>query len=90
MQGEKLAFACERILKAVEGIVKDRDGKEHEAFLSLRDETQRGNRLIAELSDDVRRSNALFKPVAWRQHELLSDAEIASFSEETQRRLQSV
>lgn len=90
MQNEKLALACGQILEAVEAVAKNRKGKEHEAFLKLWEETVSGNRLIAELFDDVRRSNALLKLMAWRRHSLLSEAEIALFSEETQRWLQSV
>lgn len=88
LQSEKLALACSQILQVAEAVVKDRKGKEHEAFLKLWEEMDSGNRLIAELFDDVRRSNALLKLMAWRRLNLLSDTEIASFSEETQQRLQ--
>lgn len=87
IQSEKLALACERILSAAEGIAKQRKDNEHEAFLKLWNETNRGNELIGELFDDIRRSNALFKLIAWRKNNLLSDSELASFSEETQQAL---
>ena len=89
IQSEKLALACERILAAAESIAKQRKDNEHEAFLKLWDETNRGNKLIAELFDDIRRSNAIFKLIAWRKNSLLSDAELALFSEETQEAIRS-
>ena len=90
IQSEKLALACDRILEAAEDIVEKRKENEHEAFLKLWEETSIGNRLIAELFDDLRRSNALFKLIAWRKNNLLSDAELELFSEETQQALRRV
>ena len=90
MQSEKLSVACERILETAEGIIKERAGNEHEAFLKLWVETNKGNREIAELFDDLRRSNAIFKLIAWRKNNLLSDAELALFTEETQQALRCV
>jgi hypothetical protein len=90
MQSDKLSAACERILVAAEDIARKRTGNEHETFLKLWEETNEGNRLIAELFDDLRRSNALFKLIAWRKNDLLSDAELALFSEETQQALRRV
>ena len=84
IQSEKVALTCERILSAAESIAKQRKNNEHEAFLKLWDEANKGNELIAELFDDIRRSNALFKLIAWRKHNLLSKAELDLFSEETQ------
>ena len=72
MQSEKLSVACERILGKAEGMLKERTENEHEAFLKLWEETNNGNRLIAELFDDLRRSNAIVKLVAWRKNNLLS------------------
>jgi hypothetical protein len=87
MQSEKLALTCERILVAAEDIARHRKDHEHEAFLKLWEETTSGKRLIAEPFDDVRRSNAVFKLMAWRRNGLLSDAEVAQFSEGTQQLL---
>jgi len=84
IQSAKVALACERILSAAERIAKQRKDNEHEAFLKLWDEVNKGNELIAELFDDIRRSNALSKLIAWRKNNLLSEAELDLFSEETQ------
>jgi hypothetical protein len=84
MQDAKLALACERILDQAERIVQERTGKEHEAFLKLWAAVEEGNEEIARLFDDVRRSHALFKLMAWRKHGLLRDDELALFSAETQ------
>ena len=87
IQSEKVALTCERILSAAESIAKQRKNNEHEAFLKLWDEANKGNELIAELFDDIRRSNALFKLIAWKKNNLLSKAELDLFSEETQQAL---
>jgi hypothetical protein len=87
IQGAKLALACERVLAAAESVAKQRKGREHEAFLRLWEEVNEGNDMIAQLFDDVRRSNAMFKLMAWRKNGFLSDAELGFFSEETRRKL---
>jgi hypothetical protein len=87
LQSDKLALACDRVLSAAERIAQQRAGDEHQAFLKLCHEVKQANDTIAQLFDDIRRSNALMTLVGWRHAGLLSDAELALFSEETQEAL---
>lgn len=80
IQDEKLSLVCERVFGLVESIAKQRKGEEHEAFLKLWEAVNEGNELIAQLFNDTRRSNAMFKLMAWRKHGLLSDAELGLFT----------
>ncbi|MFA7232388.1 MAG: hypothetical protein WC071_14035 [Victivallaceae bacterium] len=83
MEPEKLALACERILSRAALITQNRKGKEHEAFLKLWREVNDGNKEIANMFDDIRRSTAIFKLLAWRTNGLLSDEELSKFSPPT-------
>ena len=84
MEKEKLALACDQILRRVEGIIQERNGKEHEAFLKVWSNIQEGNAEIALMFDDIRRSNAILKLIAWRTNGLLNDEELRLFSALTQ------
>ena len=84
MQEEKLAFVCDQILRRVEGIIQERNGKEHEAFLQVWSKIQEGNAEVALMFDDIRRSNAILKLIAWRKNGLLNDEELGLFSAPTQ------
>lgn len=87
MQDEKIDMACGRILAATEAIVNQRQGNEHQAYLKLWDEVDKGNEMIAELFDNMTRSKAIFKLMAWKREGFLSDDELALFSEQTQQKL---
>ena len=84
MEEEKLAVACDRILRRIEHIIQERNGKEHEAFLKVWGNIQEGNAEIALMFDDIRRSNAILKLMAWRRNGLLNDEELQLFSGPTQ------
>ncbi len=84
IEKEKLAVACDQILCRIEGIIQERNGKEHEAFLKVWSNIQEGNAEIALMFDDIRRSNAILKLMAWRRNGLLNDEELRLFSISTQ------
>jgi hypothetical protein len=76
--------ACARILDALAQILQKKDGREHEAYLELWELLQNQDGLIASLFDDFKRSTALYKLAAWQRHGLVSDSDLALFTEETQ------
>ncbi len=84
MEKELLNMACERILLKVDKILKERKGKEHEAYLELFRLLDEEDKDIAIMFDDLRRSNALVKLVAWKNNGLFTDEQFTEFSEETQ------
>ncbi len=87
LQERMLATACERVLNKIESIVKDRKGREHEAYLELWKILRHEDKDIAMMFDDLRRSNAIMKLASWKANNLLSDHDLESFTEETQHRL---
>jgi hypothetical protein len=76
--------ACARILDAVAQIVQQRDGREHEVYLALWELLHEQDELIASMFDDFKRSTALYKLAAWQRHGLVTESEMALFTEETQ------
>ena len=76
--------ACTRILDAVAQIVQKKDGREHEAYLELWELLQKQDNLIASMFDDFKRSTAFYKLAAWQRHGLVSESDLALFTEETQ------
>lgn len=90
MQDAKLARLCEEILAEAERLCADRRGREHDADLALWDHINKRDAQLAELFDDVRRSNAILKLMAWRRHGLLSPEEVSAFTPGTQKALSGI
>lgn len=84
LETRALNHTCARILDSVLQIVEKREGREHEAYLELWDLIQKQDDLIAVMFNDFKRSTAFFKLAAWQRHGLVSESELASFTEETQ------
>lgn len=84
LKNSALNKACAQILNDVAQIVQKGDGREHEAYLKLWKLIQRQDDLIASMFDDFKRTTALYKVAAWQRHGLLSEVDLALFSEETQ------
>jgi hypothetical protein len=82
--------ACARILDAVTQIVQNRGGREHEAYLALWELLQTQNEMIASMFDDFKRSTALYKLAAWQRQGLITESDLALFTEETQARVQAI
>jgi hypothetical protein len=76
--------ACSRIFESAGEIVEKRKGREYEAYLELWALMQKQDELISAMFDDFKRSTAFFKLAAWQRHELVSETDLAMFSEETQ------
>ncbi len=75
--------ACARMLDAVAQLVQNREGREHEAYLALWELLHEQDELIASLFDDFKRSTALYKLAAWQRHGLVTESDLAFFTEET-------
>ncbi|MCK5148427.1 hypothetical protein KAR48_16845 [bacterium] len=87
MKDNALNFSCERILEKIEGVIKERNGKEHEVYLQLWRLLKKEDREIAIMFDDLKRSNSLHKLAAWRRNGIISGDSFAEFSDETQKRV---
>lgn len=76
--------ACSRILDAVPKILQNRAGREHEAYLELWKMLQEKDDSIASMFNDFKRSTAYYKLAAWHRQGLVSEDDLALFTEETQ------
>jgi hypothetical protein len=82
--------ACAHILDAVAQIVQQRDGGGHEAYLALWELLHKRDALIASLFDDFERSTAVYKLAAWQRHGLVTESDLASFTEETRATVKAI
>jgi len=83
MKPRVLSDACARILNAVQSVVQTRDGGNHEAYLALWDLLKKEDASIAFMFDDFKRSTGFFKLAAWQREGLVSESDLALFTEET-------
>jgi hypothetical protein len=90
MKTRALNDACARILDAVAQIVQKKDGREHEAYLELWDFIRKQDKLIALMFDEFKRSTASYKLAAWQRHGLVSESDMALFTEETQAKVRAI
>ena len=90
MKPRVLEDACARILKAVESAIQTRDGGSHQAYLALWDLLKKEDASIAFMFDDFKRSTGLIKLAAWQRYGLLSESDLALFSEETRKIVKAI
>src|SRR5208337_1905434 len=84
MKARVLDDACALVLTRVESILQKREGRNHEAYLELWDLLHKEDHKIASMFDDLKRSTAFFKLAAWQSHGIVSESDLALFTEETQ------
>jgi len=89
LKADALNFACERILKKVEELTREREGKENETYLKLWKLMKQEDREIAIMFDEMKRSTSLLKLVAWKRNGVISDERFSEFSDETQQTIKS-
>lgn len=80
---ELLAEACERILAEVRELIDDKSEDNHARYLALFKLMRKRDREIADMFNDLKRSNAIYMLTALRHHGLLTDGLLERFSEET-------
>ena len=90
MKPRVLSNACALILNAVESVVQKRDGGNHEAYLALWGLLKKEDASIAFMFDDFKRSTAFFKLAAWQRHGLVSESDLALFTEETRNIIKAI
>ncbi len=79
-----LNSACETIFQRIEQLSSTRKGREHATYLELWKLMNQEDKVIAEMFDDLKRSNAVFKIAALKHHGVLTDEQLALFSQEIQ------
>ncbi|GGW73812.1 hypothetical protein [Alishewanella tabrizica] len=79
-----LNSACETIFRRIEQISSTRKDREHETYLELWKLINKEDEAIAEMFNDLKRSNAVFKIAALKHYGVLTDEQLAQYSQETQ------
>ena len=90
MKDTKLSQVCEKILGAVGSVINNKGNENHKAYLDVWEIVQAGDSDIAEMFNDLRRSNAVLKLAAWNRYGLLTESELSSFSEETRSTIDAI
>lgn len=88
LKDELLAKACDEVFIKVNALSEMRSGCEHQSYLTLWELVQNENRKIAEMFDDLKRSNAILKISALKRYNILSEEQLCLFSNETQKYVQ--
>jgi len=83
MKDAKLNQVCEQILWAVSSVIINKGNENHKAYLEVWEKVQTGDSDVAEMFNDLRRSNAVLKLAVWQRYGLLAERELNEFSEET-------
>ena len=79
-----LNIACENIFEKIEKLTHERIGQEHKTYLDLCELIKKEDIEISIIFNDLKRSNAFHKLVAWRRNNIISDEKFSEFSNETQ------
>ena len=85
-----LNIACERIFHKIERLVDSRGAESHKYYLKLWKVMEEEDKEISLMFNELKRSTAIFKLSVWKRNGLLSDENFEEFSEETQRRIESL
>lgn len=85
-QPQLLERLCERILQQVAQAATESNKTQHERYLNVYAVIQEQNGVIADLFDDLRRSNAYLRILLMRREGLITDDEWSEFSEEVRTR----
>ncbi|MDP5136192.1 hypothetical protein ORJ04_09545 [Rheinheimera baltica] len=80
LKASLLSSACEAIFQRIEQISSTRKGREHESYLALWKLINKEDDVIAEMFNDLKRSNAVLKVAALKRHGVLTDDQLALFS----------
>jgi hypothetical protein len=75
---------CQGVLSDVQRACSDAAATAHERYAKVFEIVEARNRTMAEIFDDVRRSNAVFRATLMRSSALITDEEFSEFSEELQ------
>ena len=83
-----LAEVCEQIFQKVESIAKLRNGKEYKKYIELWTLINNEDDSIAEMFDDLKRSNAIYRLAAMHSHGILTSEILNEFSDETRKNIE--
>lgn len=90
LQDQALNIACERIFHKINKVIESRGAESHKYYLKLWTVLREQDEEISLMFDDLKRSTATFKLSVWKRNGILSDENLKEFTEETQKRIESL
>ena len=87
LRPQALQRYCKRVMEDVNKVIHDNEGDAHERYIEMYKIVQDGDKKLALMFDGFSRSKALDQMVMYYGNDLLSEEEIAQFSDETQERI---
>lgn len=81
---------CRRVLSDIQGACSDTAATAHERYAQVFGLIEDQNKTMAEIFDDIRRSNAVLRVTLMRTSGLITDEEFAEFSEELRNAVQRI
>jgi hypothetical protein len=84
IKDKKLNAICADTLNEINQEIKDKEDKNHKVYLKVWDIVNTRDRDIADMFNDLRRSNAVFKLALWYKNGYLTEKELTEFTQETQ------
>ena len=81
---------CQRTLDELAAMLRAREGSAHDQYRRAYELIEQRDEELARAFDDYRRSTAVMQLVIMRRMGLLSDEELAAFSEQTQQAVRGV
>jgi hypothetical protein len=82
VRDDALQRYCERVLLDMQSLISDTTRSAHERYLAIYGLIEDRDDMLARLFNDFRRSTAVVQLIGMVNQKLISDSEIASFSDE--------
>jgi len=73
---------CDKVLSEIQYFIGERDKSSHARYLEIYKRIHERDETIADLFNDLKRSNAVFKLAGMRYQNLVTDDEYAQFSQD--------
>ena len=83
IKDEKLNAVCADILDEIDREIKNKEEKNHKIYLNIWSIVNTRDKDVADMFNDLKRSNAVYKLALWYKNGYLTDKELNEFSEET-------
>ncbi len=82
--------ACNITIKNLKNLIDKKEGGSYKTFLKIYKLIEEENKKIADMFNDMRRSNALSKIAFMYKYKIIDEKALSEFSEETQRHVRSL
>ncbi|MGB5614934.1 MAG: hypothetical protein WBM67_20035 [Sedimenticolaceae bacterium] len=83
LKNEKLNAVCADILNEIYQEISNKEEQNHKAYLKVWEIVNTRDKDVADMFNDLRRSNAVYKLALWYKNGYLTEKELNEFSEET-------